>query len=96
MIGRTLAARLPETFNRAENPLQLLGIALSGSAMAPHAEIQITHDTWGSGGELSIAGVEPGVADFVLNLEKIAATGDPDLLTSSSVVSGPGCSRRPG
>ena len=51
MIGRTLAARLPETFNRAENPLQLLGIALSGSAMAPHAEIQITHDTWGSGGD---------------------------------------------
>ena len=71
-----LEDKLPETFGQATNPLQLLGFALAGSALAPHGEIQIGHNTWGSGGDYDT----PVAPDLVSNVEKIASTGDPALL----------------
>ena len=76
LTGYTLEDQLPETFSRATNPLQLLGFALAGPALAPNGEVQIAHSTWGSGGDFDTP-VSPQLAE---NLSKIAATGDPDLL----------------
>jgi len=76
LTGYVLEDKLPETFSKATNPLQLLGLALAGPALAPHGEVQISHSTWGSGGDYDTP-VSPQLAE---NLSKIAATGDPGLL----------------
>ena len=38
MIGHQLEQAFPGTIQKAQNPLQLLGLALSGPALSPHGE----------------------------------------------------------
>src|SRR5207253_794691 len=76
MIGHQLEQAFPGTLNEATNPRQLLGLALSGPALAPHGELQIYHDTWGRSGDYN----NPTSPLLTEKIGQIAATGDPGLL----------------